>query len=500
MGGRVESLVVGEETRTQRRRRVEAENRLRRQLAAQQREEDRRARLRTRALWEGDYLPRLGERGPRTGRQLREARVPSLRTTTKVLRTAYPFLAEEGLGHDGIVIGPNVLGNSTFCFDPFTFYSRGVLSNPNITLAGVIGSAKSALMKCLALRGVAFGYRTFVPGDVKGEWTKVAEAVGGSVISVSGATRQRLNPLDEGRRPACNEDGEPVDDEAWRAMVRSQRLRLLRALVRTLMGGPLNEEDELALSQALDRAVARSSTPVLSTVVDELLVPSPGGPVPRGVRDSDELARMGRRTGLYMQRMIEGDLKGMLDGPSTVRFDPAAPMTSVNLKGIGEGDERLPLLMTCTQTWMEAALRGADLGRRFMIYEEAHRIIAAPGLLSRMNDQWKLARAWGICNVLILHRLSDSDAAGAAGSRERALAEGLIADTGTRIVYRQEADQLARTAERLGLNDTMTDCVSELRPGVGLWMVGKGRYLVAHHRSDWEVALTDTDEAMGGRR
>ena len=217
------------------------------------------------------------------------------------------------------------------------------------------------------------------------------------------------------------------------------------------------------------------------------------------MRDDAEMAAMGRRAGRYLQRLITGDLRGMFDGPSTVAFDAAAPMMSIDLRGIEEGDERLPLLMTCTQTWMESALRGSGMGRRLMIYDEAHRLMGAPGLLRRMQDQWKLCRAWGIANVLVLHRLSDTDAAGAAGSRERALAEGLVADTSTRIVYRQEADQLGRTAERLGLNAVGARTVSVLNPGVGLWMVAGRRFVVAHDRTAWETGLTDTDDALGGR-
>ena len=58
-----------------------------------------------------------------------------------------------------------------------------------------------------------------------------------------------------------------------------------------------------------------------------------------------------------------------------------------------------------------------------------------------MQSQWKLSRAHGIANLIVLHRLSDLDATGAAGSQTRAVAEGLLADCSTRVIYRQESDQ-----------------------------------------------------------
>lgn len=498
MAARVASLVVGEESRAARRRRIRQENRLRRALAVAEREERARARRATRAMWDGEgHLPALGESGRRRGRQLREGRVVCERASTRTLRVAYPFVADEGTTPPGIVIGRDTIHHRMFAFDPFALYRARVLSNPNVAVAGVIGTGKSSLMKCLALRGAAFGYRTFVPGDVKGEWSPVVRAVGGSVVSVGGASGRRINPLDEGRRPDRDRSGGVVDDQAWARMVRSQRLRLIHALVASLMGHPLDADDKTAVASALDRVVGRTDVPVLPMVVEELLVPPSGADLPLGVRGVEELARLGRRAGRNLEELVTGALRGMLDGPSTVAFDPGAPMMSIDLRGFTEGDESLPLLMACTQTWMESALRGGDMGHRFVVYDEAHRLMRTAGLLPRMSDQWKLCRSWGISNILVLHRISDSDAAGPAGSTERAMAEGLVADTSTRVICRQEADQLARTTRRLGLNAVGAEAVANLQTGVALWMVGKRSYVVAHDRTPWEIGLTDTDEAMG---
>ncbi|MDN5761481.1 MAG: hypothetical protein L0H41_04070, partial [Microlunatus sp.] len=45
-------------------------------------------------------------------------------------------------------------------------------------------------------------------------------------------------------------------------------------------------------------------------------------------------------------------------------------------------------------------------------------------------------------NMLIFHKLSDLDNVGDAGSAMRSLANSLLANAETRIVYRQESDQL----------------------------------------------------------
>lgn len=93
---------------------------------------------------------------------------------------------------------------------------------------------------------------------------------------------------------------------------------------------------------------------------------------------------------------------------------------------------------------MESALADPGGGRRWVIYDEAWRVMRHLALLERMQAQWKLSRGLGIANLMVIHRLSDLLTAGDAGSRGRALAEGLLADCSTRIIYRQEADQLSR--------------------------------------------------------
>ena len=89
-----------------------------------------------------------------------------------------------------------------------------------------------------------------------------------------------------------------------------------------------------------------------------------------------------------------------------------------------------------------------------MIYDEAWRLIAQPSLLARMQSQWKLSRALGIANLMVIHRLSDLDAVGDANSEVRNLALGLLADCSTKIVYAQETGEASKTGGVLGLSST----------------------------------------------
>ncbi len=432
------------------------------------------------------YLPAGGETGPQAGRSWHELRLPAHRGTSDTVAGAYPFLAEGGLGGHGVYIGQDAWSGGGFCYDPWVLYADGVLTNPNALLAGVVGKGKSCLAKSIATRSIAFGRRVYVPGDPKGEWTAVAQAVGGISIRLGPGTGNRVNPLDPGPRPRG------LADEQWHTETARRRRTLLGSLAESSLGRPLAATEHTALDAALYAALESSTTPTLPGVVQALLGPSTSmaGATPV------QLARDGRDLGHALRRLVAGDLAGLFDGPSTVRFDPSLPMVTLDLAAIQGSDQLLAMVMTCASAWMEAALADPDGGQRWVIYDEAWRLMRQPALLARMQSQWKLSRGLGIANLLIVHRLSDLDAVGDATSEARALARGLLGDCSTKIVYQQEVSESANTATHLGLTSAERAQLPDLQRGEGLWRVGQHAFVVRHVATEDELALFDTNQRM----
>ena len=434
------------------------------------------------------YLPKPGEAGAAALRSLRPLKVQPHRATSEVLAGAYPFLAEAGLGSQGVLVGHDSWSGAAFCFDPWVLYEHGVLTNPNVLLAGIIGRGKSSLAKSLATRSIAFGRKVYVPGDPKGEWTVVSKAVGGAAIELGGGLPARLNPLDEGPRPATMADAE------WAVETRARRRSLLGALAEAALGRPLQAVEHTALDAALDVAVRDNTVPILPHIVGALFAPS------EGVAGSSvaQLAADSREVGHALARTVTGDLGGLFDGPSTVRFDPSLPMVSLDLSRISGSDNLIGMVMTCASSWMEAALSDPRAGQRWVIYDEAWRLLAQPALLARMQSQWKLSRALGIANLMVIHRLSDLDAVGDAGSEARGLALGLLADCSTKIIYAQESGEATKTGTSLGLSSTEVAQLPDLVRGEGLWRLGERAFVVTHVMTPGELACFDTNQRMIG--
>jgi hypothetical protein len=422
-------------------------------------------------------------------------RVPVHQVTTRNLGAAYPFIAEAGLGQRGVMIGDDLLGGS-FVFDPFELYSMGAVSNPNMVVFGQIGRGKSAFVKTFLWRQAVFGRRAWVV-DPKGEYGDLAEAWGVRPVALRPGGAVRLNPLDPG--PELDDDGRDGSDPAGR-----RRMELLSSLASACLGRNLAPRERAALGSALAETASGRRVPTVPVVVEALL--SPSAEAARSLRtERRDLLEDGRDVALELRRLVHGDLCGMFDGPTTVGLDLSAPLVVLDLSTLYTS-AALGILMACATAWLQAALARTALagrsstseapGRFFLVVDEAWAILSNLGVARWLQSSWKLSRAFGVSNVAVLHRLSDLRSVGASDSEQVALAQGLLSDSETRVVYAQAAGELEAASELLSLSDTEVDLLPQLRRGIALWKVGQRSFLVQHRLSALERRIVDTDAAM----
>jgi hypothetical protein len=418
-------------------------------------------------------------------------RMPAHQVTTRNLGAAYPFIAEAGLGRRGVVIGDDLLGGS-FVFDPFELYGAGVVSNPNMVVFGQIGRGKSAFVKSFLWRQAVFGRRAWVV-DPKGEYADLADAWGVRPVALRPGGAIRLNPLDPG--PEAGDEAAP--DATGR-----RRMELLSSLASACLGRGLVPRERAALGVALAESTRATAVPTVPVVVEALLTPSVDAA--RSLRtEQRDLLEDGRDVALELRRLVHGDLCGMFDGPTTVGLDLSSPLVVLDLSAL-YSSTALGVLMACATAWLQAALArtaaaGGSLsagGRFFLVVDEAWAILSNLGVARWLQSSWKLSRAFGVSNVAVLHRVSDLRSVGASDSEQVALAQGLLSDSETRVVYAQSPGELEAAAELLSLSATETDLLPQLRRGVALWKVGQRSFLVQHRLSAMERSIVDTDAAM----
>jgi type IV secretory pathway VirB4 component len=406
---------------------------------------------------------------------------PPHQTTTRHLGAAYPFASEPGLGAGGVLIGRDLIGGA-FSYDPFVLYQRGLLTNPNMVVIGQIGRGKSAFVKSYLWRQATFGRRAWVV-DPKGEYGPLAAAWGVRPLALRPGGRLRLNPLDA---PATEEAPE------------RRRAELLCSLASASLGRMLAPAERTAVELAVDsvsKGDMAAPAPTLPSVVEAILVPA--SDAAHAVRtDVAGLARDGREVGLELRRLVAGDMRGMFDGPTTPGLDLDASLVVLDLSAVFHSTA-LEVLMTCATAWMQTALaNGNSRGGSIVVVDEAWAILANVAVARWLQASWKLSRAWGVANIAVLHRLSDLTAAGAAGSEQVGLAEGLLSDSETRVIYAQSPGEVQTAGALLGLNETESDLIPALGRGIALWKVGSRSFLVQHLLGPSERALVDTDGAL----
>lgn len=385
-------------------------------------------------------------------------------------------MADGGLGARGVYIGRDALGAS-FAYDPWELYPEAI-TDPNWVVIGRIGTAKSALIKTYLWRQAIFGRRAWVI-DPKGEYGGLAAALGAKPIRLRPGGDVRLNPL--------------TARGGWEG-----QLAVLRAVTAGVVDGPLTPEEDAALREALKALRREAGEPTLPGIVEHLLRPSEEMAAPLATTAA-ELARAARRAALGLQRLCEGDLAGMFDGPTTPGLDLDGRLVVIDLRSV-YGSAALGILMTCATAWLRAMVPDLDDDDKLiLVIEEAWRVYRLLDTAEQLQESTKLSRDIGQ-HISVMHRFSDLQAAGDEGSRLVRLAEGMLADTQTRIVYAQNEDQVDLTRELLGLTVTEAELLPVLRRGEALWKVGNRSFLVQHRISGIEAKMVYTDARMTAGR
>jgi type IV secretory pathway VirB4 component len=405
---------------------------------------------------------------------------PAHRATTAHLQAVYPFVAEGGLGDRGVYIGRDLFGGA-FTYDAWELYAAGVLTNPNMVVLGQIGRGKSSFVKSLVWRQQVFGRQAWVV-DPKGEYGPLAAASGATSLRIIPGGSVRLNPL---QTPGGGDGGGDG---------RRRQAELLCSLAAGSLGRPLSPHERTAAELAMGSVADRTGEPTLPAVVDALLVPELDAA--RSVHtDIASLAADGREVALELRRLVRGDLAGMFDGPTTPGIDLTGHLVVIDLSAL-YASPALGLLMTCATAWLQAALQHDDGIRRLVVIDEAWSILSNLAIARWLQAGFKLARAFGAANVAVVHRLSDLRAAGAEGSEQQRLAEGLLADSETRVIFGQPPSEVDSATDLLGLTSTEADLLPRLPRGVALWKVGPRAFLVEHRLGRQESELVDTDKRM----
>lgn len=436
---------------------------------------------------------------------------PGIASSTRQAEALHIAVAGSPTTHKGLLLGIDTVSGWMLCADPFSNYNEadGVTS-PNVCIIGPLGRGKSSMLKTWAvLRNLTIGRRVvvvdkkpqkfFTPtGELVtgGEYTKLCWELGVEPIRfTTDGTGTRINILDSriAARISATEDDGTDGAEGTAAKNPAGQAQMLRVVLAEAMGRALTPKEGKALrvghAAALAKAKEESREAILPDLVDALYAPDEAV-ASTGRVSVDELKKWGQSLVFELERMIEDDLQGILDGPTSPWVNLNAGLTVFDVSALPEDGPALSIVMMIINTWLTNVLAAqARIVPTILVIEEAwHLVQGSYAAVTRRNT--KLSRALGMACYFAFHHVSDIP--------KDSPALAMLRECGMKLFYGEDTQDEAEDLVRLfRLPPGSENLLYELEQGEFIFKIGSQPPVrCLHIRSDLEIALTNTDEAM----
>lgn len=263
--------------------------------------------------------------------------------STSPIASSFPFTSAELSSENGILYGINRHNNSLILFDRFS------LQNANAVVFATSGAGKSYAVKLEILRSLMLGVDVIVI-DPEMEFKHLSDAVGGTYINISLASRAKLNPFD---LPRPTGEAFQIED-----LIRSAVITL-KGLLRLMLGKVSAIEDSI-----LDRAL-------LETYAKKDIVPGSDlnaveAPILQDFQDILEGMEGTAELIVKLKKYTEGTFSGLLNSPTTVQMNNQLVVFSVR----DLEDELRPLGIYTIINYIWNVVR-SERKKRILVIDEA---------------------------------------------------------------------------------------------------------------------------------
>jgi hypothetical protein len=381
-----------------------------------------------------------GYMGPGGGRMNVVGRPVEYRATTAQVAGLWPWSVGAGAPLIGTPLGSHLHTGAPVCFDPMNWFLRGsFITAPSLFVLGLNGFGKSSLVRRIVLGGIAQGITPLILADVKPDYRKMVELVGGQVIDL-GYGHGKLNPLAAGVLGSVV----PMLDEfpALQLQVlqdlRARQVTLIAGLVELVRGARVRDYEETLIATALRILYRPGSgyTPDQPPIMENLLEVIVGGgdelQLDAGADDPNEyqVAIKGLRRSL--RALTQGPFGAIFNGQTTVPIDTSAVAVCIDVSHIPTGDKKLKaaVMLACWADGfasVEAAhvLADADLGpqRYFqVVMDELWQVLGLGDfMVDRVDELTRLQRTIATALIMISHTIKDLQALGSEAAIAKAL-------------------------------------------------------------------------------
>lgn len=351
-----------------------------------------------------------------------------------------PFNAKELLHEGGLYYGQNKMTQNLIIFD------RRKLVNPNGFILGVPGSGKSMLAKLEMIYSILQTNEEILILDPEGEYTAIAELLGGEVIYISENSQTHINPLDLTENP-------DKDDNEYDPI--KAKLSFLLSFFSTIMGNQeISPIQKTIIDNVMHETYKNHVAPTLKEYYDEL------------EKYENAAADEVKSAVTYLKQTLHLYVHGSMNVFSnTSNVNINKRIVVYNIKELGENLRTLGMMIVLENLWDRVAKnRTKGIGTRIYI-DEMYLLFKSEQSANFFYELYKRARKWGGVPTGITQNVEDL--------LRSEQARAMLSNTQFVVMLSQNATDREQLAHLLKISNDTMDYVTNSRAGSGLLYAGE---------------------------
>lgn len=378
-----------------------------------------------------------------------------------------PFNSKELLHSGGIYYGQNKMTQSPIIFD------RRKLKNRNGFILGVSGSGKGVFAKLEMIYTTLQTNDDIIIVDPEGEYTAIADMLGGEVIYISESSSTHINPLDLTQNPDPNDkDYNPV----------KAKLDFMLSFFSCIMGNKeITPTQKTIIDKVMISTYKHHDSPTLKEYYSELEA------YEKQTDNEEKIDVKDLKNSLYLY--VHGSMN-VFSNPSNVNIHKR--MVVYNTKRLAENLQPLGMMITLENIWDRLAKnRSNGIDTRIYI-DEMYLMFKSEQSAEFFNQLYKRARKWGGTPTGITQNVEDL--------LQSAKARNMLSNSEFIVMLAQQATDREQLARLLKLSDETMEYVTNAGKGNGLIYAGEYGVIPFENRFPenthiYEVVTTTFGEA-----
>lgn len=355
--------------------------------------------------------------------------------TSSSLSTTFPFVSSDLTTNEGVLYGINRHNNSLILFDRFK------LENANMVVFSKSGGGKSYAVKLEILRSLMLGIDIMVI-DPEDEYKTLAQAVGGSYLSVSLNSDKRINPFD---LPNTGEDADGATN------LRSSIISLLGLM--GLMLGELTPEEDSIMDRALHETYA------LRDITDD--IKSHKNPPPtmqdlynvlQNITGAESLAQR-------LEKYVIGTFSGIFNKPTN--FDLNKGLMVFNIRDLEESLRPIAMYIVLNYIWNKIRF---EKKKRILVIDESWIMMQYEDSAKFLYSIAKRARKYWLGLTTIAQDVEDF--------LNSSYGKAVVSNSSLQLLFRQSPASIDIVTETFNLTDGEKFLLLESAVGEGIFFVG----------------------------